>query len=201
MNLRRDGWNLYTYASGNPVNRVDPDGLKDRRSTEDIAILEDPDVLAAVAEIREQTLLDELLQDRQEAGATVAVSGNGDFDVPEGVVTQGNLKSVKLTLRRQSGGEITTQGGKEVAATIHSHPGTGELTINGRRQRLVGGAASQADRRQVRVTGKPLYILNANQSVIRVILEGEKVKTKKILTKKDFRQFVDRAEAAREDGQ
>ncbi len=26
----RDGWNLYRYTGGNPVNRVDPDGQESR---------------------------------------------------------------------------------------------------------------------------------------------------------------------------
>ena len=43
-------WNGYSYVQNSPLNKVDPDGRKDRRTDKDKEILEDPDVLAAVGE-------------------------------------------------------------------------------------------------------------------------------------------------------
>jgi RHS repeat-associated protein len=189
-------WNRYHYARGNPLLYVDPDGRKDTRTTSDIAILEDPDVLAAVAEITELTGLDRPLQNRQEAGAVVADEGGGDYDISGGVVTQGNLASVGLALRKTGNGRYLTLSKKPIAATLHSHPGTGPVTVNGKSMTLFGGAPSTADKTLVQSTGTLMFILNAEKNLIKVTYTQGKFTTTKVLTKKDYDEFLARARFA-----
>ena len=189
-------WNRYSYARNSPLTFFDPDGKKDRRTTSDIALLEDPDVLVAIAGIVRQTRLDLPLQDRQEAGAVVSDLGKGDFGIDGRVVTQQRLTSVTFELGINSQGQIVAKSGKPLAATIHSHPGTGKITLGGVRTTIVGGRASRQDRAQAKQIGKPVFIVNENKSLIKVTPKGTKTKSRPVLTGKDFKAFLNRARAA-----
>ncbi len=189
-------WNRYAYASANPMLRVDPNGKKDRRTKQDRAILEDPDILAAVAAILERTGLDRPLQERQEVGAVFANLGNGDYDIDGGLVTDHRLNSVNLQLGRTEGGDIVTISGKELAGTMHSHPGSGPVKIDGKSLTLLGGSASAKDREGAKITGRPSYILNSTTSMLKVESVNGKVVLTRILTRKDYKDYLERARQA-----
>lgn len=148
-------------------------------------------MLIAAAEILEQSNLPAPLSERQEAGAVVASEGQGDYSIDGGVVSQGRVNTVSLRLRMLADGSIVTVSGKPLAATMHSHPGVGRVTIDGKRLMLWGGAASAADREQARTTGKPVYILNSHLSMLRVDAATGRATT--ILNGKDYRAYIERA--------
>ncbi len=194
----RDGWNLYGYVKGNPVNLVDPDGLADKRSADDIALLEDPDVLRANALIIANTGLDGPLKDRVEFGTVVTKEGDGDFGTTP-VTTSGSQLYVNFALKR-SGDELVTPEGEEIAATIHSHVGTGRTDpANPLSRRLVGGRSSGActkngcsgDKGLAVETGAPVYILNAFDSLVKY--DPKVGKDEIILSGKDYDAYVQRA--------
>ena len=195
----RDNWNLYSYVGNRPVNFVDPTGLADRRSQEDIEILEDPDIMSAVVEMLDLTNLDKPLPERQEAGTAIVKLRDGDFDTTD-VVTDGDPSSVTVILYRNSNGEVVDAEGRPVEATMHTHPGTGRYTDNGRVRTTHGGAPSQADRRAAQVTGKPVYIVNERRSLIKVTTEGKRTSFSSVLTGRDFRDYLQRAETQRSGG-
>jgi len=190
-------WNRYSYVRNNPLNLVDPTGEVDRRSDADKAIFDDPDVMEAVVEMLELTLLEEPLEDRQEAGFAVADEGSGDFSVDGGVVTSNTINQVNIPVRRvKKTGEIVTASEKELAATVHSHTGTGTVRIGIRKIKLRGNQASPADKQLFRVTGKPVYFFNGRTSLLRRAPNPKgKVRTTTILDGAELRAYLTAAGA------
>jgi RHS repeat-associated protein len=181
-------WNRYAYVINNPVNRVDPDGRRDRRDARDRAILEDPDVLADVATIVQRTRFDRPLPQRTEHGAIITDLGGGAYGT-DGVVTSGSPTHVDFTIAANG---RTTTSGQTIAGTIHSHPGRGRI---GNLQ-VLAHRSSPGDRNVARTTASPVYILNERRSLIK--FDPATGRDTHILTRRDFQQFLQRAELARQ---
>lgn len=192
-------WNRYSYARGNPMMRRDPDGRIDRRTDSDKAILEDPDVLAGIATMMDMSGINLPLSRRVEVAAVIVKDGKR-FRV-DGFQTDNMLKSVTIvTSRRSIGGpEIGRNTRKEVATTIHTHPGTGRVKLaDGSITTLAGGVASPPDRKAAAKFGAPQFIINADKSVVKVQPTGpKKAKSISVLTGTDAEAFFARANQAR----
>jgi RHS repeat-associated protein len=191
---RPQSWNRYSYVRGNPLTYVDPDGRKDTRTTADVALLEDDDILAGVADNLDLTGLDKPMLDRQEVMSIVADEGGGDYSI-DGMVTQGSIFGVSANLP-SSGGTATTFSGKKLGATIHSHTGTGFVLVGGQQMALTGGASSTADQNQAKQLQVAVYILNADANLLKVSVRDGKAVTTKIMTGKDYSRYLARARTA-----
>jgi RHS repeat-associated protein len=195
----RTGWNLYAYASNSPIVRIDPDGRVDLRSDEDKAILEDPDVLAANGEIIEGTNLDKSMDQRVEYATIVTNAGESDYGATE-VFTSNSQTRVNYSF--SSGGSETLEG-ESVAATIHSHPGSGRLDprdptspfgFGGRSSGSCARGKCTGDKELGQITDRPVYILNANSTLVKYDPSTGKDVT--IMTRKDYKRYLERAVTA-----
>ncbi len=194
---RPQSWNLFSYAGNSPTNRLDPDGRKDRRTSQEVVLTEDADVQIAILEILRQTLLDRPVLQRQEAGVVVTEDGPNDFGLDTGgVKTDGNLTQITFRLRKKADGAIVGLNNNRVAATIHSHVGTARVVIDGQRKTLAGGIPSPADRSQAKAIGVPVLILNGERSIIKVESVGNSTRSTVILSGRDMRSYLQRARAA-----
>jgi len=110
-----------------------------------------------------------------------------------GVVSQGSLNKVDIRLGRTKAGAVVTKSGKSLAGTIHSHVGSGKVKLGGQTKTLMGVSPSDADRDQARLTGKSVFILNADANLIKVVERSGKLVTQKILTRKDYIDYLKRA--------
>jgi hypothetical protein len=179
--------------------RIDPDGLVDLRSDEDKAILEDPDVLAANGEIIEGTNLDKSMDQRVEYATIVTVDGESNYGATD-VFTDDSQTSVGF--RFTSGGK-KTPAGESVAATIHSHPGSGKLDprdptspfgFGGRSSGSCSKGGCTGDKKVGEVTGRPVYILNSSSSLVKYDPATGRDTT--IMTRKDYKLYLKRAAVA-----
>ena len=192
---RPQSWNRYAYASNNPINRFDPDGREDKRSTQDKAILEDFDTLAMTGEAVSRTNLGaSLLSQRTEQGLIVTDLGGGDYGA-EGPYTSGQSNHVDFPLQK-TGETITSPSGEAVAATVHTHPGTGFLmSATGTKVQTLRSGASNADRNLAEVTGAPAFVIQPNEAIIRV--DPNTKKQERVLTDPELSDYLKRAEEAR----
>jgi hypothetical protein len=129
----------------------------------------------------------------------VVIGKKGNDYVIEGeVVTQNQINRVDVSLGRLDDPKktVVTVTGLALAATMHSHPGTGTIIKDGKKVQIIGGLASRADKAQVELTGKPLFILNSTVALLR-LNPGDKRATP-VLTGKDYQSYLKRAEAAQD---
>ncbi|MDQ7008372.1 MAG: RHS repeat-associated core domain-containing protein, partial [Acidobacteriota bacterium] len=178
-------WNRYSYVRSNPIARVDPDGMKDRRDDQDKAILEDPEVKAAVREAWVESNPDgNSGDDMQEVGFVVTQPVPGDYRATD-LVTDGKPTSVALP-EPDSDGNLE---GEPVAATVHTHPAEGEFVTNtgtGNSERGREGM-SRADTRNVDETGVAGYVVG--RRALYRYRPGDR-RPKRVLTGKDLRKYL-----------
>jgi RHS repeat-associated protein len=180
-------WNRYTYASNDPMLRVDRNGRADVRTPLDKLILETPSVLARTAELVAKTNYGaSQLSARREQGFIIA-GQNGQYAAGP-VFTSNKSNDVDFTFTK-IGNSYFTPSGEPIAATMHSHPGTGFEMLPGGKIITIGSGASQNDKNLAAVTQAPVYIVQGTDSLIKY----ENGKQTSILTNADFSAYLQRA--------
>jgi uncharacterized protein RhaS with RHS repeats len=169
-------WNRYAYVRNNPINYIDPDGLKDARSAEDKEILEDSDVKEAIHDAWDQSKPEANPDNRQEVGFSVEESGPGQYSTTA-LQSQGDPVNIGLTITKDS------------AATVHTHPvGNNSVTNkqSGKPERHAERPGN-ADKKLAKNSKVPAYVV-AKKRMYRVDPATRKVK--KVLTGKDFKKYM-----------
>jgi hypothetical protein len=169
----------HTYVRNNPLNAIDPDGRKDKRSDEDKKITEDKDVKDKSREAWKESNPDAKPEDRQEVGFGAKETTPGDQETTE-LQTQGDPTKVDLEVDPDS------------SATVHTHPlgNAGFRDANGERKQAKK-KPGKGDKELADKTNAPAFVITKDK-MYRVDPDTGKVKA--VLTGQQFREYMGQEE-------
>ena len=177
-------WNRYLYCRNDPINYIDPDGRRDRRTDAQRELTDNPAFKKAVRKIiAKMDLHERRVRNRREAGTLIIRNNDGEVSFTE--IRRGTATSVELEdVFRQADGSFMTARGEVVECSLHGHVGAGR--VDG--QLLDPWDASEKDQAWSDTTGLDSYIIVEDTGLL--VYEPNTRAAQRILTGNAFREYL-----------